>query len=223
MKLLESLNLDIQYKKEVELVTADALSQLCQLRQDHPDLLDPDWPNIYTTKYKTRGKDPNTTQITHDTLVRNETNFHVSNRTVYRVFKDKNIPYISLTQQLDTILQHHRLLGQNCLKNLYEVLKSIAWWPNLKQDIKDVLRKCSVCKRYTSTNKPTPTVNSVADPKKFKVWGLDVVGPLPKSSRGQRFFLVTIDFATRWPVCRATKDHSASTINYFINQAIIKG
>ncbi|KAJ9054915.1 hypothetical protein DSO57_1009572 [Entomophthora muscae] len=61
---------NIQYKKGAELVTADALSRLCHPREDHPDHLDPGWPNLYSTEYKTKGKDPSTHQLTHNTLVR---------------------------------------------------------------------------------------------------------------------------------------------------------
>ena len=221
MSLLEQLNLDIQYKRGAELVTADALSRLCQPREDHPDHLDPDWPNLYNTEYKTKGKDPATHQLTHDTLIRNEKYFHVSNGTVYHIIKDKHIPYIPLSQRVDTILRHHRLLGHTKANNLYLTLKEIVWWPNLKEDIIDVLKKCTVCEKYTSTKAPKHTSYPVPDSEPFKVWGLDVVGAFPEAKTGQRFLIVAIDFATRWPVCWATKDHKAESINRFINKAIV--
>ncbi|KAJ9084901.1 hypothetical protein DSO57_1019405 [Entomophthora muscae] len=96
---------------------------LCQPREDYPDHLDPDWPNLYNTEYRTKGKDHSTHQLIHDTL--------------------------------------------------------IVWWPNLKQDIIDVLKKCTVCEKYASTKASQPTVNPVPDPEPFKVWELEVVGPFP--------------------------------------------
>ncbi|KAJ9061981.1 hypothetical protein DSO57_1015406 [Entomophthora muscae] len=118
---------------------------------DKPDHLDPEWPNLYNTEYKTKGKDPSTHQLTHNTLVRNKNYLHVSNGTVYQIINSKHVPYIPLAQRVDTILRHHRLLGHTKANNLYLTLKEILWWPNLKQDIVDVLKKCTVCKKYTST------------------------------------------------------------------------
>ena len=80
-----------------------------------------------------------------------------------------------------------------------------------------------IMKKYQSTKAPKPTSYPVPDSEPFKVWGLDVVGPFPEAKTGQRFLIVAIDFATRWPVCWATKDHKAESINCFINKAIIAG
>ena len=41
---------------------------------------------------------------------------------------------------------------------------------------------------------------------------LDVVGPLPKSRRGNRFILVVSDYFTRWPEAYAIVDHVATTV-----------
>lgn len=83
----------------------------------------------------------------------------------------------------------------------------------MEQDIREVLNKCTVCKKYTSTPTPKIPPNAVADPELFKIWGLDVIGPFPTAKTGQHFAIVAIDFATRWPISWATKDHTADTVN----------
>ncbi|KAJ9052165.1 hypothetical protein DSO57_1036973 [Entomophthora muscae] len=49
----------------------------------------------------------------------------------------------------------------------------------------------------------------------------DPQGLFLEDNTKQHFPIVAINFATHWPICWATKDHEAETINCFINKAIV--
>ncbi|KAJ9052929.1 hypothetical protein DSO57_1029171 [Entomophthora muscae] len=58
------------------------------------------------------------------------------------------IPYVPSTQKIDTVLQYHRDLGKPHSRNLHEYLKTRYWWPNMLDDIREVLEQCKVCEKY---------------------------------------------------------------------------
>ena len=42
---------------------------------------------------------------------------------------------------------------------------------------------------------------------------MDVIDPLPKTPRGNRFVLVVVDYFTRWPEAYAITDQTAQTVS----------
>src|SRR5205807_941289 len=51
--------------------------------------------------------------------------------------------------------------------------------------------------------------------------GIDFVGPLEKTRRGNRYILVTTDYLTKWPEAKAMKDATATNVVKFIYEVII--
>ncbi len=52
-------------------------------------------------------------------------------------------------------------------------------------------------------------------------FGIDVVGPLPRTMRGNRYIVVAIDYLTKWTEARAIQLADALTIAPFIYEDII--
>jgi len=50
----------------------------------------------------------------------------------------------------------------------------------------------------------------------FQKWGLDFVGPLPRSSTGHVYILVATDYMTRWAEAKATTNATTKTVVKFI-------
>ncbi|XP_070005833.1 uncharacterized protein [Nicotiana sylvestris] len=55
----------------------------------------------------------------------------------------------------------------------------------------------------------------------FDVWGLDVVGPLPKSSGGHLYILVVTDYFSKWPEVLSLKEIKKENVANFIRVNII--
>ena len=53
------------------------------------------------------------------------------------------------------------------------------------------------------------------------VWGLDVVGPLPKSSKGQMYILDATDYFSRWAEIVPLKEVNKENVVDFIKSNII--
>lgn len=98
-------------------------------------------------------------------------------------------------------LAHSHALGAHLgMEKTYERVTSRFYWPGVKREVEDYCRQCAECQlhspkvTYRNPLIPLPIIDVP-----FKRIGLDIVGPLPKSSRGHRYILVLLDYATRYP------------------------
>ncbi|XP_076451106.1 uncharacterized protein LOC143286993 [Babylonia areolata] len=89
------------------------------------------------------------------------------------------------------------------------------YWPGMCKDVRQYCRSCDVCQRTSPRGKnqrvPLGTVPLVSEP--FQKVGVDIVGPItPASARGNRYILVVVDYATRYPEAVALKGIDSVTV-----------
>ena len=88
------------------------------------------------------------------------------------------------------------------------------------EDIRQLVRTCDICqkrRREKEIEPMQPTKISMAGAH----FGIDVVGPLPRTIRGNRYIIVAIDYLTKWTEARAIQLADALTIAPFIYEDII--
>ena len=87
------------------------------------------------------------------------------------------------------------------------------YWPGIFKDVAQYCRTCEVCQR--STPRKPPRAEMVPMPlvtRPFERIAMDLVGPLPRSRRGNRFILTIVDYATRYPEAIALPSTEAERI-----------
>ncbi|XP_063041160.1 uncharacterized protein LOC134436063 [Engraulis encrasicolus] len=106
-----------------------------------------------------------------------------------------------LTGQYVLNLAHSHPLGAHLgVEKAKERVLQRFFWPGVHKEIENHCRSCPECQ----TRAPKPSYRSPLIPlpiieTPFERIGLDIVGPLPKSSRGHQYILVILDYATRYP------------------------
>ena len=132
--------------------------------------------------------------------------FMIKDKLLYRVTKKNSdiceqllIPKEYASKVL--YLAHSHLLGAHLgREKTYERVLSRFYWPGVKRAVEEYCRHCAECQinspkvEYRSPLIPLPIIETP-----FSRIGMDIVGPLPKSSRGHRYILVILDYATRYP------------------------
>ncbi|CAB4494325.1 unnamed protein product [Rhizophagus irregularis] len=100
-------------------------------------------------------------------------------------------------------------------------IKDQYYWPQLGEDvIKEYIRTCDNCQRRGPTNRREELIPiPVKGP--FHRIGIDIKGPLPITSSGNRYIIVAIDYFTKWPEARAISNIKAETVAKFIYEEII--
>ena len=96
----------------------------------------------------------------------------------------------------------HPMSGHLGTKRTLERIQKDFYWPGIASDVKRYCRSCDVCQRTVprgyNMRVPLGSVPLVATP--FAKVGVDLIGPIvPTSTRGYKYILVMVDYATRYP------------------------
>uniref|UniRef100_A0A8C7Y7T2 Gypsy retrotransposon integrase-like protein 1 n=1 Tax=Oryzias sinensis TaxID=183150 RepID=A0A8C7Y7T2_9TELE len=92
-------------------------------------------------------------------------------------------------------------------------LRQGFYWGRCRRDVEDFCRQCDPC-----IARKGPSGQSHAPLQPFQVGGpmervaVDIVGPLPRSSRVNHYVLSAIDYFTRWPEAYALPDQEAEMV-----------
>jgi hypothetical protein len=150
------------------------------------------------------------------------TQHFVINHTLYRKGKKGKVRVIK-RDEIEPILYHlHRdIVGAHLgINAVFEKVKERYYWPQMFDDIREYVQTCDICQRRGPPERKEPLIPlTVKEP--FHQIGIDVKGPLPRTSTGNRYIIVAMDYFTKWPEARAVKDMKADTIAKFIFEEII--
>ena len=90
--------------------------------------------------------------------------------------------------------------GHMGISKTKECILQQYYWPGIFSDVAAYCRTCEVCQK--SNPKYPPRAKMVSMPMielPFQRIAMDVVGPLPRSQRGNQFILTICDYATWYP------------------------
>lgn len=89
--------------------------------------------------------------------------------------------------------------GHSGMENTYRRLATLFYWKNLREDVNEYVRKCSVCQRSKYDASATPgLLQPLAIPKtSWSCISMDFIDGLPKS-KGKTTILVVVDRLTKY-------------------------
>ncbi|KAK3926437.1 Retrovirus-related Pol polyprotein from transposon 412 [Frankliniella fusca] len=104
-----------------------------------------------------------------------------------------------------TIKAYHEQLG---LGNHFGVSKTLAylkrffWWPNMFNDVYEIIGNCKVCARFKGPKHMTKVpLKLFQEGVLHGRWHVDICGPInPKSREGYEYILVAVEAFSGWPV-----------------------
>jgi hypothetical protein len=153
--------------------------------------------------------------------------FEVKNNQLYK--KDRRR---KTRNQLLRVLQKHELepilyllhnhptgahLG---VDKVFGKIRDQYYWPQMFEDVKEYIRTCDQCQRRGKFRTPGPLHPiTVGDP--FSKIGIDIVGPLPITTKGNKYIVVATDYFTKWPEAKAISHDTGQHVADFIYQTII--
>lgn len=97
-------------------------------------------------------------------------------------------------------------------KTCQKVLRDF-YWPGLTADVKAICHSCEECQKGAKKNRskaPLVPLPVVGEP--FARIVVDIVGPLRRTARGNKYILTLMDFATRYPEAIPLRKIDASTV-----------
>ena len=100
-------------------------------------------------------------------------------------------------------LTHDSILGAHLgtRKTVLRVLSEF-YWPGVQADTRRFCQSCDICQRTTSKGKTArvPLQKIPLIDESFQRVAVDLVGPIqPATTKGNRYILTLVDYATRFP------------------------
>ena len=123
------------------------------------------------------------------------------------------VPPKHLRQEL--LRSYHEGIGGGHLglEKTYAKLKERFYWPRMKEDARLACYNCARCGARKCTNHASHGVLvTIAAGFPFERIAMDIVGPLLKTLRNNRYLLVIIDYYTRWPEAYALEHQDAHSV-----------
>lgn len=110
--------------------------------------------------------------------------------------------------------------GHLGIESTYNKIKEKYYWNQMYDDIKEYIQTCNTCQRFGK-----PERNEILHPirvvQPFERIGIDIVGPLPETMKGNKYMVVAIEYLTKWVEVRALDKATAENVANFIYEEII--
>jgi hypothetical protein len=144
---------------------------------------------------------------------------NLKGRTFHQLVVPRNLRKDILFECHDGLLSGH--LGVD--KTLFR-LQERFWWPGIRKDCHYYVMTCDSCnskKTPIGVKRAGKLINIKAPSQPFHTIGMDFVGPLTKTKRGNRYILVLVDYLTKWPEAFALPDQAAESVAKIVVEEII--
>ncbi|CAB0009032.1 unnamed protein product, partial [Nesidiocoris tenuis] len=111
------------------------------------------------------------------------------------------------------VLQLSHQIGHFGIRRMISNVRNSFYWIGMHKDIRTFVRSCPVCaqRKGPSAQKKAPLQTYVTGASMDRV-AIDILGPFPKTERGNRFIVVTMDYFTKWPEAFPVPDRTAETV-----------
>ena len=118
------------------------------------------------------------------------------------------------------ICSHHA--GSRAL--VATALLSGFYWPMAMNDAKDIVQRCNGCQRFVDKpHAPGSELRPIPMAWPFAQWGLDMIGKLPRSSKGGHvYLLVTVDKFTKWIEAMPVTNQKGKTAVKFFESIVYR-
>jgi hypothetical protein len=95
------------------------------------------------------------------------------------------------------------------------------YWLTIKDDVMEIITKCKECQFFQKqTTKHVNPLRPIDVFWPFAVWGVDIIGILPRALGGIRFLFIDIDTFTKWmeatPVVNITQEATVKFLKSII-------
>lgn len=91
------------------------------------------------------------------------------------------------------------LAGHGSGSKTFTKLCRIATWPGMRQDVLRYARSCPVCQKSKPRGgRPPGMLHPIVSQVPWQIVACDVMGPYPRSPRGNQYLLVITDHFTKW-------------------------
>ncbi len=156
-------------------------------------------------------------------LEKESRNFKTKDGILYKIGSEERLLRVLKEDEIDSVIfmTHNHPTGGHFGKDAtYNKINTRFWWKGMYKDIEEYIKTCDSCQRRGNKG-GSGCLNPIKVGKPFERIGIDFVGPLEKTRKGNKYILVATDYLTKWPEAKAMKEATAENVIEFIYKRII--
>ena len=136
--------------------------------------------------------------------------------------KDGVLRRVPFKEEIGLILRqcHDESGHQGKDQAVFLILRAGFWWPSLVRDVYYWCKTCHPSQVNGQRRLLSKPQGSIIAYDAFEKWGIDAIGPLPRSSGGKKHIVLAIDYLTRWVEAKVVREVNAKVVASFIYDQI---
>jgi hypothetical protein len=167
----------------------------------------------------------NFNQIQQNKLKTQSKHYHVQHDLLYKKNRNNTDNLIRVLRKFEVgpalyMFHNDPTAAHTSKEKMMEKLKKRFYWPQMFEDIRKYTQSCDECQRRGRTSRIEP-LHPIPIGQPFHRIGIDYVGPLPPSSKGNKYIIVAMDYLTKWPEAKPVRNADAKSTVKFIYEDII--
>ena len=198
---LSILKVKLQYEEGKKNVIADALSRMESKKEENEGilLLSQNIENFLKTKIVT-----------------------INGEEFYKQ-KGRLRKIIQEDEEKFRLIELAHSIGHEGEYKTYHRLKPNYYWKGMNKDIHLYLKCCPKCQMYKIQKQNQNTESIPTKPGlPFTKVGLNLIGPLPKTKRGNRYIIVLVDYFTKWVEAEPLKITDSNNVIRFLKNVFAR-
>ncbi|XP_018651543.1 LOW QUALITY PROTEIN: KRAB-A domain-containing protein [Schistosoma mansoni] len=194
---LQEFDFTCEYRPGSRHTNADALSRI-------PQTADPDMQIIYQRQLQGNNK-PSMKELKDQSLTTRRICTKWSNLKLYGdtlfLINEARKPLLVVPRiKVESIVEQvHRELGHVGERRTEYAVRQRFWWPSMHEDVVKIFKNCNTCCRFKSPRQtPRAPLTPMVTTGPHQRIGIDIMGPLTTTKKGNRYILVMVDYFTKW-------------------------
>ena len=107
----------------------------------------------------------------------------------------------------------HDNAGHLGVEKTVDKLRQRFYWFGLREDTEIHIQSCITCQQCKNPPKKAKApLHNVKTGYPFEKLGIDIVGPIPPSEKGNKYIVVLVDYFTKYPFAFPLKDIQSETV-----------
>ncbi|MCO5555565.1 hypothetical protein L7F22_009110 [Adiantum nelumboides] len=153
-------------------------------------------------------------------LVRKALSYQLIGEHLYHKGKDLVLRRVPLVKEIEKILMscHDGVCGGHFAQEITsrKILQAGFVWPSLHRDVQHWCKACKACQQAGDRKLSYGLRFPIFAYNPFEKWGIDAIGPLPRTSTGKQYILTAIDYMTRWAEAASVARITAADVSRFV-------
>ena len=110
--------------------------------------------------------------------------------------------------------------GHFSVNGTFKKVSTRYWWPSMAKDVENYVKTCEKC-QFRSRYQNEEPLQIPPVPTLFSKWGMDLVGPLPRSKSGFQYMIFATDYFSGWVCGRRLRLQTAKAVAKFVYEEVI--